>query len=102
MISLDMRFHDIFYALLGTPILIGLWPLLEGTIRKFVSVAGPQYTRDFNELAQRNEVLWAHYRKGDMDAVARELAQHGNYIWRNLQGKGAQAARAEADMAALK
>ena len=84
MIGLDMRFHGIFYAHSGNPILIALWPLLEGTIRKFVSVAGPQYTRDFNELAQRHERLLADYRKGDMAAVGRELAQHGQDIWRHL------------------
>jgi DNA-binding GntR family transcriptional regulator len=92
MIGLDMRFHGIFYAHSGNPILAALWPLLEGTIRKFVSVAGPQYTRDFNELALRHELLLANYRKGDMAAVAKELAQHGQDIWRNLrpaQGAGA-------------
>lgn len=85
MIGLDMRFHGIFYAHSGNPILIAIWPLLEGTIRKFVSVAGPQYTRDFNELALRHERLLADYRAGDTDAVERELAQHGQDIWRNLQ-----------------
>lgn len=83
-ISLDMRFHGIFYEHSGSPILAAIWPLLEATIRKFVSVAGPHYTRDFNELALRHERLLADYRKGDMDAVARELEQHGEDIWRNL------------------
>jgi DNA-binding GntR family transcriptional regulator len=95
MIGLDMRFHGIFYAHSGNPILAALWPLLEGTIRKFVSVAGPQYTRDFNELALRHELLLANYRSGDMAAVAKELAQHGQDIWRNLrpaQGAGATGA----------
>jgi DNA-binding GntR family transcriptional regulator len=84
MIGLDMRFHGTFYAHSGNPILMAIWPLLEGTIRKFVSVAGPHYTRDFIELAQRHETLLANYRKGDMAAVAAELAQHGQDIWRNL------------------
>jgi DNA-binding GntR family transcriptional regulator len=92
MIGLDMRFHGIFYAHSGNPILIAIWPLLEGTIRKFVSVAGPQYTRDFNELALRHERLLADYRRGDMDAVGRELAQHGQDIWRNLQPQPGAAA----------
>ena len=83
-IGLDMRFHGIFYEHSGNPILVAIWPLLEATIRKFVSVAGPQYTRDFNELALRHERLLADYRRGDMDAVARELQQHGQDIWRNL------------------
>lgn len=85
MIGLDMRFHGIFYAHSGNPILVALWPLLENTIRKFVSVAGPQYTRDFTELALRHETLLANWRNGDMDAVARELAQHGQDIWRHLR-----------------
>jgi DNA-binding GntR family transcriptional regulator len=84
MIGLDMRFHGIFYANSGNPVLIAIWPLLEGTIRKFVSVAGPHYTRDFIELAQRHETLLTNYRRGDMEAVATELAQHGQDIWRNL------------------
>jgi DNA-binding GntR family transcriptional regulator len=84
MIGLDMRFHGIFYANSGNPVLIAIWPLLEGTIRKFVSVAGPHYTRDFIELAQRHETLLINYRRGDMEAVATELAQHGQDIWRNL------------------
>lgn len=91
MIGLDMRFHGIFYAHSGNPILVALWPLLEGTIRKFVSVAGPQYTRDFVELAQRHETLLLNYRSGDMAAVARELSQHGQDIWRNLRPAGEQA-----------
>lgn len=95
MIGLDMRFHGIFYAQSGNPILGALWPLLEGTIRKFVSVAGPQYTRDFKEIAQRHVTLLANYRKGDMEAVAAELAQHGQDIWRNLRPpKGGDAAAA--------
>src|SRR5262249_10080279 len=57
MIGLDMRFHGIFYAHSGNPILVALWSMLEGTIRKFVSVAGPQYTRDLNDLALRHERL---------------------------------------------
>ncbi len=84
MISIDMRFHGIFYAHSGNPILIAIWPMLEATIRKFVSVAGPVYTRDFNESALRHERLLANYRKGDMDAVAKELQQHGQDLWRNL------------------
>lgn len=91
MIGLDMRFHGIFYAHSGNPILTSIWPLLEGTIRKFVSVAGPHYTRDFNELAFRHEKLLADYRTGDMGAVARELAQHGQDIWRNLRPSSPEA-----------
>jgi DNA-binding GntR family transcriptional regulator len=105
MIGLDMRFHGIFYTRSGNPILIALWPLLEGTIRKFVSVAGPQYTRDFTELALRHETLLANYRKGDMEAVAKELAQHGQDIWRNLRPADradATAAASPPDIAGLK
>jgi DNA-binding GntR family transcriptional regulator len=102
MIGLDMRFHGIFYANSGNPILVALWPLLEGTIRKFVAVAGAQYTRDFVELAERHDKLLANYRKGDMDAVGRELAQHGQDIWRNLTPgeAGAPAASLRPTMAA--
>jgi DNA-binding GntR family transcriptional regulator len=84
MIGLDMRFHGIFYAHSGNPILVALWPLLEGTIRKFVTVAGVQYTRDFIELAARHDKLLTNYRNGDMEAVGRELAQHGQDIWQNI------------------
>ena len=105
MIGLDMRFHGIFYAHSGNPILIAIWPLLEGTIRKFVAVAGTQYTRDFIELAQRHETLLANYRKGDMLAVARELDQHGEDIWRNLPAQsrvGVRTAPSIPAMAGLK
>jgi DNA-binding GntR family transcriptional regulator len=88
MIGLDMRFHGIFYANTGNPILMAMWPLLEGTIRKFVAVAGPQYTRDFVELARRHEDLLGNVRSGDMAAVTRELAQHGQDIWKNLPAPG--------------
>jgi DNA-binding GntR family transcriptional regulator len=91
MIGLDMRFHGIIYAHSGSPILAAMWPLLEGTIRKFVSVAGVQYTRDFNGLALRHEKLLADYRHGDMAAVAEELAQHGQDIWSHLRPAGARA-----------
>lgn len=90
MIGLDMRFHGIFYASSGNPMLLAIWPLLEGTIRKFVAVAGPQYTRDFVDLAQRHQDLLDNVRRGDMKAVARELAQHGEDIWRNLPAPGAR------------
>ena len=83
-IGLDMRFHGIFYANSGNPILIAVWPLLEGTIRKFVAVAGRQYSRDYNDLVRRHEELLANVRAGDMAAVARELADHGQDIWRHL------------------
>ena len=83
-IGLDMRFHGIFYANSGNPILIAVWPLLEGTIRKFVAVAGRQYSRDYNDLVRRHEELLANVRAGDMVAVARELADHGQDIWRHL------------------
>jgi DNA-binding GntR family transcriptional regulator len=83
-IGLDMRFHGIFYASSGNPILVAVWPLLEGTIRKFVAVAGPQYSRDYNDLVRRHEQLLANVRAGDMAAVARELAEHGQDIWRHL------------------
>ena len=64
-IGLDMRFHGIFYANSGNPILIAVWPLLEGTIRKFVAVAGRQYSRDYNDLVRRHEELLANVRAGD-------------------------------------
>src|ERR1700680_1200398 len=83
-IGLDMRFHGIFYANSGNPILVAVWPLLEGTIRKFVAVAGPQYSRDYNDLVRRHEHLLANVRAGDMAAVARELAEHGQDIWPHL------------------
>jgi DNA-binding GntR family transcriptional regulator len=84
MIGLDMRFHGIFYAHSGNPILAAVWPLLEGTIRKFVAVAGPQYTRDLDDLARMHVDLLANLRKGDMAAVTRELVDHGQDIWRHL------------------
>jgi DNA-binding GntR family transcriptional regulator len=84
MIGLDMRFHGIFYANSGNPILVAVWPLLEGTIRKFVAVAGPQYSRDLDALARMHEDLLANVRKGDMKAVEAELVQHGSDIWRHL------------------
>jgi DNA-binding GntR family transcriptional regulator len=84
MIGLDMRFHGIFYANSGSPILVAVWPLLEGTIRKFVAVAGRQYSRDYNDLVRRHERLLTDVRAGNMDAVARELADHGQDIWRHL------------------
>jgi DNA-binding GntR family transcriptional regulator len=84
MIGLDMRFHGIFYANSGNPVLASIWPLLEGTIRKFVAVAGPQYSRDFTDLVRRHEFLLDTARKGDMRAVASELADHGQDIWRHL------------------
>jgi DNA-binding GntR family transcriptional regulator len=86
MIGLDMRFHGVFYANSGNPVLVQTWPLLEGTIRKFVSVAGPQYSRDFADLVRRHEFLLDNARKGDMAAVAAELADHGSDIWRHLPG----------------
>lgn len=85
MIGLDMRFHGVFYAHSGNPVLAALWPMLEATIRKFVSVAGPHYTRDLNELALRHDRLLSDYRAGRMEGVARELAQHGEDIWRHLR-----------------
>ncbi|MFO1142523.1 MAG: GntR family transcriptional regulator [Amaricoccus sp.] len=88
MIGLDMRFHGVFYANSGNPVLAALWPMLEATIRKFVTVAGPHYTRDLNDLAMRHDRLLRNYRAGDMDAVARELAQHGDDIWRHLRPGG--------------
>ena len=88
MIGLDMRFHGIFYAQSGNPILAAVWPLLEGTIRKFVAVAGPQYSRDLDELAQMHQDLLDSVRKGDMKAVSRELANHGQDIWRHLPAPG--------------
>jgi DNA-binding GntR family transcriptional regulator len=94
MISLDMRFHGIIYAHSGSPILAAMWPLLEGTIRKFVSVAGVQYTRDFNGLALRHEKLLTNFRSGDMKAVAEELAQHGQDIWSHLRPPAAGVAPA--------
>jgi DNA-binding GntR family transcriptional regulator len=96
MIGLDMRFHGIMYAHSGSPILAAMWPLLEGTIRKFVSVAGVQYTRDFYELALRHDKLLADYRSGDMAAVAGELADHGEDIWRHLRPASGNAAATDA------
>jgi len=87
MIGLDMRFHGIFYANSGNPILAAVWPQLEGTIRKFVAVAGPQYSRDFADLVRRHEVLLHNARKGDMAAVRAELAEHGQDIWRHLPAR---------------
>jgi DNA-binding GntR family transcriptional regulator len=87
MIGLDMRFHGIFYAHSGNPILVALWPLLEGTIRKFITVAGPHYTRDLVDLAKRHEQLLKDVRSGDMAAVARELSRHGQDIWKHLPPK---------------
>jgi DNA-binding GntR family transcriptional regulator len=84
MIGLDMRFHGIFYAHSGNPILVAVWPLLEGTIRKFVAVAGPQYSRDLDALARMHEDLLDNVRKGAMAEVARELVNHGQDIWKHL------------------
>jgi len=98
MIGLDMRFHGIFYAHSGNPILVAVWPLLEGTIRKFVAVAGPQYSRDYDDLARRHEELLANLRKGDMKAVTRELADHGQDIWRHLPAPTATPTRHRAGL----
>jgi DNA-binding GntR family transcriptional regulator len=87
MIGFDMQFHGVFYARSGNSILVALWPLLEGTIRKFVTVTGPHYTRDLVELAKRHEQLLEDVRSGDMKAVDRELARHGQDIWKHLSPK---------------
>ena len=84
MIGLDMRFHGLFFAESGNPLLAAVWPLIEGTIRKFVAVAGPQYDPDYDDLARRHQLLLDNVLAGDMKAVAKELAQHGEDIWRNL------------------
>lgn len=84
MIGLDMRFHGLFYAQSGNPILVAVWPLLEGTIRKFVAVAGPHYSRDLHALARMHEDLLDNVRRGDMEAVTAELVRHGQDIWQHL------------------
>lgn len=88
MIGLDMRFHGIFYAHSGNPILVAMWPLIEGTIRKFVAVAGPHYSRDLDALARMHEEMLTNVRNGDMAAVATELNRHGRDIWRHLPEQG--------------
>jgi DNA-binding GntR family transcriptional regulator len=84
LIGLDMRFHGIFYANSGNPILAAVWPLLEGTIRKFVAIASPQYSRDFADLVRRHESLLENTRNGKLAAVTAELADHGQDIWRHF------------------
>ena len=84
MIGADMRFHGVFYAASGNQILASVWPLLEGTIRKFVAVAGPQFTQDLDDIVRRHQLLLDSVRAGDLRAVNRELADHGQDIWRNL------------------
>jgi DNA-binding GntR family transcriptional regulator len=88
MIGLDMRFHGVFYTASGNQILASVWPLLEGTIRKFVAVAGPQYNRDLDDIVRRHQELLDNVRSGDLRGVNRELADHGQDIWRNLPAPG--------------
>jgi DNA-binding GntR family transcriptional regulator len=88
MIGLDMRFHGVFYIAAGNPILASVWPLLEGTIRKFVAVAGPQYNRDLDDIVRRHQELLDNVRAGDLRAVNQELRDHGQDIWRHLPAPG--------------
>jgi len=78
----------VFYAASGNQILASVWPLLEGTIRKFVAVAGPQFTQDLDDIVRRHQLLLDSVRAGDLRAVNRELADHGQDIWRNLPAPG--------------
>jgi DNA-binding GntR family transcriptional regulator len=83
MIGLDMRFHGLFYTGSGNPILAAVWPLVEGTIRKFVAVAGPQ-DRDYDDQVRQHQKLLDSVRAGDLTAVNHELADHGQEMWQNL------------------
>lgn len=87
MIGFDMAFHNIFYTRSGNPFLAAIWPHLEATIRKFVAVAGPQYTRDLIDLARVHQEMLDNVRSGNLKAVGQELKHHGQDIWTHMPDK---------------
>ena len=90
MIGLDMRFHGIFFTRSGNSLLSTMWPMIEGIIRKFVTLAGPHYMRDLVELAKRHRILLSDFQNGDMVAVNKELSEHGQDIWRHLASESSR------------
>ena len=83
MLGLDMRFHGIFFSHSDNALLMALWPMIEGVIRKFVTLSGAHAMHDLTELANRHDRLLRDLRDGDIAAVERELSTHGDNVWRH-------------------
>lgn len=84
-VAADMAFHGAFYELVGSDILLSVWRTISTNIRKFVTVAAPQYyAQALREAAQDHEVFLDLVRARDREAVAQNIAEHTTNIWRRF------------------
>lgn len=85
MVEPDMQFHALLYSESGSSLLVQVWAAIEGVIRAFVVVAGPQYDTNLDEIVSEHDVLLDLIKAGDADALADALGSHGSRIRGQLQ-----------------
>jgi len=80
----DMRFHGRFYTASGSPMLASIWPLIEGVLRKFMSIDPPQLELGLDAIVARHERMLRHLVDRDREGLVRELDSRDWAIWRTI------------------
>jgi DNA-binding GntR family transcriptional regulator len=76
-----MRFHEVFFSQCGNPILATIWPMIEGTLRKFLAAPASGVNPDAKAVAASLASAWTAFQAGDMEAASASLESYDEAFW---------------------
>lgn len=76
-----MRFHEVFFSQSGNSILATIWPMIEGTLRKFLAAPDSEVNPDPKAVAASLLGAWSAFQAGDMAGVNDALASYDEAFW---------------------
>jgi DNA-binding GntR family transcriptional regulator len=80
-IKLCMRFHEVFFSQSENSILATIWPMIEGTLRKFLAAPASEVNPDPKAVAASLARAWSAFQAGDMAAVNDALGSYDEAFW---------------------
>jgi DNA-binding GntR family transcriptional regulator len=86
LIQHDIRFHSVFYDLVGSEVLKSIWTAVSIRIQHFAILAAPYYyaESELREVAEQHSTLLGLFRAHDAEALRPALSSHVGNLWRRV------------------
>jgi DNA-binding GntR family transcriptional regulator len=86
LIQHDIRFHSVFYDLVGSEVLKSIWTTVSIRIQHFAILAAPYYyaESELREVAEQHSTLLELFRTHDAEGLSSAISSHVGNLWRRV------------------
>lgn len=85
LIECDMEFHQKLIQLSGRDTSYRIWQLIDGQIRRFLTISHPKFFRDLKEVAQTHEELLEKILSGNVIEARKACEDHILLVWKKIE-----------------